>query len=343
MSVIEASAPGKAVLCGEYAVLDGAPAIAMAVDRRARVRITASRNAFHTVTAPGLYEHAAAFRVAGNGSIEWRDSAAGGHFALLEQVWSAVAPARGEALDLVLDTQPFFHDPGGRKLGLGSSGALAAALAAALAGAEASPDDLCLMAVAAHRDFQHGQGSGVDVAAAVYGDVTGYRMAPLAIEKLDWPAGLHFELLWSGRPASTADKLARLAGASRGAGSSRGAGFDPYGLGDAATDVLDCWREGAAGAILEGLRTYIAALQRFSAGHDLGVFGGGHQALVDEARGRGLVYKPCGAGGGDVGIVLAEEPAAAADFAASARSHGFEPLQVSRDSRGVQRDGRLAP
>ena len=34
-----ASAPGKFVLSGEYAVLDGAPAICVAVDRRAVVTI----------------------------------------------------------------------------------------------------------------------------------------------------------------------------------------------------------------------------------------------------------------------------------------------------------------
>ncbi len=43
---ITASAPGKLVLSGEYAVLDGAPAICMAVDRRARVTISASGEEF---------------------------------------------------------------------------------------------------------------------------------------------------------------------------------------------------------------------------------------------------------------------------------------------------------
>lgn len=335
MIAVDASAPGKAVLCGEYAVLDGAPAIAMAIDRRARVRITPSGEAFHTVSAPGLHGAAAAFRDTEEGAIEWRDGAAAARFVLFEHVWRAVAPARRPGLDFVLDTRPFFREPGGRKLGFGSSAALATALAAALAGAGASPDDLHRTAAAAHRAFQQGQGSGVDVAAAVHGGVIGYRMEPLSLEQLDWPDGLHFELLWSGRPASTADQLARLATARRGASAT--------GLGEAAAAVLASWRKGAAGAILECMRAYTVALQRFSADHDLGVFDGGHQALVDEAHGRGPVYKPCGAGGGDIGIVLAEGHAAAAEFAEGARSHGFELLQVGRDPRGVQRKGRLAP
>ena len=38
MNAVTATAPGKVVICGEYAVLDGATAIAAAVDRRAVVR-----------------------------------------------------------------------------------------------------------------------------------------------------------------------------------------------------------------------------------------------------------------------------------------------------------------
>ncbi len=336
MRVATASAPGKAVLCGEYAVLAGSPAIALAVDRRARVRITETRQDFHSVTATGMVAGAAAFRIADDRSIEWRDGPADAvRFALLEAVWRAVASDSRCGLELVLDTRPFFDPAGGRKLGLGSSAALAVALVAALAAAGTGLDELYRTAAAAHRRFQHGRGSGVDIAAAVHGGAIAYRMEPPTVEQLDWPAGLCFELLWSGQPASTAERLARLGGVPRGASADM--------LGEAAAAVLGAWREGAAGAILERLRAYTEALHRFSGDHGLGVFEGGHQALVDEAQGRGLVYKPCGAGGGDVGIVLAESRAAALDFAALARSRGFEPLRAARDPRGVQRDFRPAP
>ena len=41
---VTASAPGKLVLLGEYAVLDGAPALALAVDRRARVTLESTKS-----------------------------------------------------------------------------------------------------------------------------------------------------------------------------------------------------------------------------------------------------------------------------------------------------------
>ena len=328
------SAPGKAVLCGEYAVLMGAPAIAMAVDRRAQVRIERNGNGVHRVTAPGLYADAAAFRSGDDGSLEWQDGpAAADRYALLEQVWRAAMPPAGPGLAFTLDTQPFFREPGGLKLGFGSSAALATALAAALLPREAGIDDLYRTAAVAHRNFQDGRGSGVDVAAAVHGGALAWRMKAAEAERLEWPAGLAFEVLWSGRPASTAERLAHFAGTRHGA--SAGA------LAEAAEAVLDAWHERSAAAVLNRLRRYTAALRRFSDEHGLGVFEGGHEALLAEAQDRGLVYKPCGAGGGDVGIALTEDRAALASFAAAARDRGFEPLPVAADPRGVQREGGL--
>ena len=52
-TTVVASAPGKAVLCGEYAVLDGAPAVCMALDRRARVTVTPFEGDWNRVSAPG--------------------------------------------------------------------------------------------------------------------------------------------------------------------------------------------------------------------------------------------------------------------------------------------------
>lgn len=330
MTSIEASAPGKAVLCGEYAVLGGAPAISMAVNRRARVHIAETGEPFHSVAAPGLHRGAARFRSGDDGAIEWLQDVDG--FALLEEVWRCVTPASGRGLALTLDTRPFFREPGGCKLGFGSSAALATALAAGLSARDLRADDLYRTAAVAHRNFQDGKGSGVDVATAVHGGVIGYWMEPARVERLDWPEGLQFGMLWSGRPASTAGKLARLAGSGRGASAA--------GLGDAAAAVLEAWRRGVAGTILDALGGYTEALRRFSADHDLGVFDGGHRELLTGAAGRELVYKPCGAGGGDIGIVLADEPEAVSEFAEHARAHGFEPLRVLCDGSGAQCESR---
>jgi phosphomevalonate kinase len=142
---VKVFAPGKLLLTGSYAVLEGAPAIVCAVDRYAVAR-TAGVDAEAVQGTPVSPEIAAAMD--------------GG----------------GDAPDV--DVSSLFSN--GKKLGLGSS---AAAVVAAL-GHVAAARGLDLgeapvrrtifdRARAAHGTVQSG-GSGVDVAASVYGGVLSY-------------------------------------------------------------------------------------------------------------------------------------------------------------------------
>ncbi len=315
MTPRSASAPGKVVLCGEYAVLDGAPAICMAVDRRARVRITAGENGRHTIVAPGFTKIEGRC-VTHDGRIEWlqgRDE-----FRLVDAVLCTLDALPREPLRIELDTEAFRGRGSAQKIGLGSSAALAAALTAALLG----NTDVADIAIDAHRVLQGGAGSGADVATAVSGGLVEYRMHGRVARPLRWPEGLHFRLLWSGVTASTKDRITRYLAARR----ERAAGR----LADAAATMADAWS--SADSVLAGFPDYIAALRRFSVDHDLGIFDAGHDRLVDEAAEAGLVYKPCGAGGGDIGILLGRSPASLDDFAAAGR----RALDCSFDNTGVR-------
>src|SRR5690606_29173456 len=80
----EASAPGKAVLAGEYAVLHGAPAISMALDCRAIAGVQAAGGEWHGVRAPG--GNAVRFRLRPDGGLEWERAEERGAWSLLEEV-----------------------------------------------------------------------------------------------------------------------------------------------------------------------------------------------------------------------------------------------------------------
>lgn len=331
MTVGSASAPGKVVLCGEYAVLEGAPAISMAVQRRARVQVAASAYDFHTVSSPGLHDKTLAFRDNDEGAIHWLDGTpAKADSALLEQVWHCVQPPPAY-LALTLDTREFFDEASGTKLGFGGSSALAVALTAALMRRGGRKNDVYRAAALAHRNFQAGRGSGVDVATANCGGVIGFSMRCERPTRLQWPDGLHFGLLWCGKSARTIGKLAKLERFTRGGGAARSAAR----LADAAAEVYETWQQGNSAATVEALRSYTVTLQQFSIDHDLGVFDAGHQELFEESLDRDLIYKPCGAGGGDIGIVFALQSAAIADFAERARPRGFERLDILPDALGV--------
>ena len=84
------------------------------------------------------------------------------------------------------------------------------------------------------------------------------------------------------------------------------------------------------------MRDYGRALRDYSDALDLDIFGAGHDLLADAADDLGVVYKPCGAGGGDIGMALAHEDSGIEMFSALARANGFEPLDVALDPLGAR-------
>ena len=263
---MSASAPGKIVLSGEYAVLWDAPAVCMAVNRRAVATVSPSEDGECHLVTPGF---------------EGMD-----RYSVLDALLGGQRPANRYTLDTTA-----FHDDG-RKTGIGSSAALTVALAAAIHGST----DVADAAMAAHRRLQGGHGSGVDIAAAVHGGLIEYTRSEEGARALRWPQGLEYRVVWTGVPASTERQLAKLAAAA--VGPSRSA------LLLAAPRMCEAWRSGDAAAVLAEYVPYIGVLRQFSIDHDLGIFDAGHDELTDAAMVDGLVYKPAGAGGGDIGMLF---------------------------------------
>ena len=77
---------------------------------------------------------------------------------------------------------------------------------------------------------------------------------------------------------------------------------------------------------------YIDALRAFSIDHDLGIFDAGHDEIVDAAIAANIIYKPCGAGGGDIGIALSNDGRALDVFVWQL---GLRLVDCSLDPQGV--------
>jgi phosphomevalonate kinase len=324
-----ASAPGKIVLCGEYAVLDGAPAICMAVNRRARAAVSRTDSRHHTVRTSGHIEGEWQFRVAEDGMLEWADngSPADGLKLLREAMRSIDA---SDALEIGLDTTAFFDTGSKQKLGLGSSAALTAALVSALYDVTRNPGDVVTESIAAHRRLQHGRGSGADIATSMNGGLIDYSTADSGTcRPLQWPDGLEYAVLWSGRPANTSQKLQKL-------GQYPGSSASAATLRAASEAVAEIWPAGSVADLLDGLARYTDALMQFDVDHGLGIFDAGHRELTELAAKQNLLYKPCGAGGGDIGMVFATDERAFPDFVGNAAGIGFQSLDVSLEMDGVR-------
>jgi phosphomevalonate kinase len=287
----------------------------MAVNRRASVRVTDADTDCHCVLAPGYSDVEGRFRMAAGG-LEWLHGES--EYRLVDAVLRTIGLAPPGPLRIELDTRAFLDLATGSKIGVGSSAALTVALLSAL-----TPDSNVLAhAIAAHRRLQEGAGSGVDIATSVHGGLIEYRMDEQRVTGLEWPQGLCYRLIWSGRAADTRAKLARLENTV--SAPSRAA------LTSAALEMASAWT--SAAAVLRAYPSYIERLREFGVDHDLGIFDAGHEQLSHEAAAAGLVYKPCGAGGGDVGILLGASDAQLEDFMSS-RAVGlaieFDPVGVT--------------
>ena len=184
------SAPGKMVILGEYAVLDGAPCLVAAVNRRATVTLRFSTRLSGVLTA--LMPDERRFEL-------WAGKPSG--LALVDQVRDASGLSH-LVVDGRLDTRPCFDLTSGEKLGIGSSAALSCALWAALNALADPGAALDLAALDRLRvGLQGGGGSGVDLAASFLGGCQ--RFQRLGDDTPDckavgWPAGVEFVAVFFG-------------------------------------------------------------------------------------------------------------------------------------------------
>lgn len=350
-AVVEASAPGKLILLGEYAVLDGAPAIVMAVGRRAKVRLALSPEAPAgeiRVHAPDLGVTASA-RLTADGAPRWPDDETAEALRLVTTVFTALAewrrdraraadsviPGRADALDIHLDTAEFFETPG-RKTGLGSSAALTVALAGALAAWYGEPSPTLTGLVAAHRALQGGRGSGADIGAALTGGIIVYRGAdtvtPTA-QPTRLPPGLHYVCVFTGRSASTADALARLADWRQ---------SEPKAYRQALARLAETAEAGAAAlmaadpdALLAAVAEYGMRLDALGGAAGIDIVSDDHRRLRNAATGCGVIYKSSGAGGGDIGIGISRDADHIEAFRRAATGLGYRIIDLSTASQGL--------
>ncbi|MGH8307295.1 MAG: mevalonate kinase family protein [Gammaproteobacteria bacterium] len=338
MQVI-ASAPGKLVLLGEYAVLEGAPALVMAVNRRAHVTLTETRGERIAVSAPVL-GIVAECRLRAGGKVKWLgDARLSDQLRLVTAVLEDNMTAGvSRAFRAELDTDGFFLDAHGirAKLGLGSSAALTVALAGALCVMQGRPALGVDGLVALHRRMQDGRGSGLDIAAARQGGVVIYRLCSGVPESLPvWlPQGLEWCAVWSGKPAVTGEFLRHIAD---------WAVREPQRynaivarLQAVAAAGADAIQRADAGALMQAAKDYAAGLAELGTASGMDIVSREHREIANAAAACGVAYKSCGAGGGDAGIALSLDHDRLADFRQRIVQAGFRILDLEVDPQGLE-------
>ena len=306
-----ATAPGKLILTGEYAVLNGAPALVIAVDRRAVARRDAVR----------------------------------GSSPFLLAVAQEIAKQRGEtsvaaraALELAVDSTAFY-DSHGTKLGLGSSAAVTVA-ATACALAEAGTidrDEVLAIALAAHATAQGqrgARGSGADVAASVHGGTIAFtRHAPA--ERLAWPKSVTIVPFFTGAAADTVSLVAQVLAAREARAEVEAALVAIGDASRAACSAITAPAELAPTAVVAAFALAAVGIDRLAMATGLDLV----PTCVSTARAAlaklGGTAKTTGAGGGDVAVAVIPATADVSEVGRILIESGCRPLRLSVDETGV--------
>ncbi len=291
-------APGKLVLTGAYAVLEGAPAVSVAVSRGALVDSERIALAATIEVAAALGEGAPAPHAdASSMFVGTRKLGLGASAAILVASIGAVEAAAGADL-LACDVRT----------------------------------RIFARAKEAHAVAQSG-GSGVDVATSVFGGAIRYTIgAP--VEAVVLPAGLVLTVFACGTSARTSELRAQID--AMGAANPTVHRSCLAELIAVANDAAEAVAQGSADRLVAALRRTARSLDRLGVAADVPIVPAGFDALEAIALREHASFTVSGAGGGDVAVFLGRAAPSIA-FLEHAHSLGLFVLPLSLDDAGVRR------
>lgn len=324
------SAPGKAFLMGEYAVLEGAPAF---------------------VSAIGVRAYALHPEIGENAQLESPFVAAA--LAQAAEYCQKDPQALAERCPVVRNGA---FRMGARKLGLGSSAAVCVSVLAYLLHLEdklpPEPQKLLQLALKAHRQAQGGVGSGGDVAASVLGGLIRVHKSNFSSER--WPDNLHVAFVDAGQPASTESLVRRVQAAQKDHSAAYRAGMDALTEASCRFATLLDSGSASASALLEATELHNLGLARLAAISGAQILTPPIEAILKKAQDMGVAAKPSGAGGGDLVVGMSTDPSALDRWVAELQSGpipacapvsgpagGRALLELRNDPDGVRLESKI--
>ena len=327
MKSIRTSAPGKIVILGEFAVLDSASAISMAIDKRAIVTIKESAGDTHLLRTIGYKEGEWPFNIDKKRKLSWLDSTTPKNVRnLLETFFLKFMVQSNFKYEFTLDSSLFFDGNKNKKIGFGSSSALIVAMTAAFIKVFDSTKEIDYLAHEIHSDIQGRLGSGIDVQTSLQGGMLVYNRHQAANSKnIKLRPDLRFKIFWSGEEIKTTDQL-KL--------------FNDYNaksfkqLCDISNKLSSNWCKYDSKKLIFEMKKYVKCLEEFSMDFGLDLFGTNHNYLYEYTKNMTeAIYKPCGAGG-DIGICIASHESDLNSVVRYAKSIGMEPFELHCDQSG---------
>lgn len=354
MKSVEASAPGKLYIAGEYAVVEpGHPAVLVAVDQFLTVTVeetteTGSIQSFQYSATPLRWR-----RENGEMILDKRENPFHYLLAAIEETEHFVKESGKELSIYHLTVESELDSSSGKKYGLGSSAAVTVATVRALLKYyEINDTDELVFKLSslAHLSL-NSNGSYGDIAAATYtgwlayssferswvkeqlpkystSEMVDLKWPDLKIERLTPPANLRLLIGWTGSPASTTQLVDEV----KKKREAKEASYQQF-LNESKNCVehlIQAFREYDVPSIQEAIRKNRHLLNKMSESTGVSIETPTLSALCDIAETFHGAAKSSGAGGGDCGIALFDQRTGLLDLVSRWEEHGITllPLQV---------------
>ncbi len=341
-------APGKMILLGEYAVLEGAPALVTAVSLFATVEIEQLTGNVFYLSAPSLDLPELPFVLTPAGHVRFDPNLPPNierKVGFFSRIFEFILAKSGQnpftlsGLIIFIDTNAFYDSRLKSKLGFGSSAAFCAALTAGLSRVwkmSEKPASQFELALQAHHFAQGKMGSGIDVAASFFGGYLVYKgvSAGSLPRSVDACQGLFFKPVFTGRSASTR----KLVGGVRQLKEKAPEQYKKWmeRLKQLSAEGSQAFEEQQTKQFLDIVRAYYQALDGLGQASGVPIISEPHQRLFALAEEQKVFYKPSGAGSGDIGILFSDNEDALNAAAQAAQQAGFWPLDVRSGAPGLQ-------
>ncbi len=323
---IQVKIPGKLILLGEYAVLEGARALVMAVDRYVKVSVQEREAATDYQIKTNLNHTLYHFMIDESGMIQPHSSETDvtrNEMNFACQAIQAICRqilGRGGTISpfsIEIDTRQFYFNES-QKLGLGSSASVIVAIILALAKFYHVDEDLFVnegdlfgFCQKIHKIAQGNRGSGIDVASSVFGGIVEYLM-PKANHDMSakfrvytsMPLGLFMVPIWTGVSSSTRNLLKKV-DVFR---SENPVEFELImeKMTNLSNNGCRAFKNSDVNTFLNIVYEFYHVLLKFTQRSGVPVISEIHKNIADIVYDAGGIYKPSGAGEGDLGIAFCD-------------------------------------
>ncbi|MGD9897924.1 MAG: mevalonate kinase [Calditrichaceae bacterium] len=352
---LKTTAPGKMILLGEYAVLEGAPALVCAVDRYAVIRTQKRDDNRFCVDSSSIHVKPVDFEVTASGLIGFdsnTDSVSRKKlnffkvtFEFAWQYFKALG-IKIPPSHFSMNTNLFYSPDLTKKYGFGSSAAMTVALFSGLfrlAGLSFEEGEdrarLFRLALGAHRKAQGNLGSGIDIAASTYGGMLVFKMLldkeakQVAPQPVDICQGLYMTPVWTGSSESTRKMIRSVSQLKK---ENQNVYHDVINkLTGLSEHGCLAYREHDVAKFMSIVREYYEVLAFLGNKSDTPIISPVHQKLAELVGAAGGVYKPSGAGSGDIGIAFSDNPEKKANIIEKVRLEGYQTIDIVPASAGA--------